>query len=102
MANKVNVYDEGDNIVARVNYNQNLDYWDGSNWQNGGVGRHLGLTKLKDGRFVLIHGTQWEGERDYGEIISAERALQEVLEAGNDELLKKYFPDALEKLEAEE
>ena len=25
-----------------------------------------GLTKLRDGRFVIIYGSQWEGERSYG------------------------------------
>ena len=88
---RVNVYEDGD-VIARVRYNQNLDYWDGRNWTNGGVGRHKGLTKLRDGRYVLIHGTQWQGEKDWAEIISPEQALQEILKSGNTELLdiKKF------------
>ncbi|QZT33672.1 hypothetical protein HUR95_15820 [Caldalkalibacillus thermarum TA2.A1] len=85
---KVNVF-EGGVVVARVNYNDNLDFWDGRNWSCGSVGRHKGLTRLKDGRFVLIHGTDWQGERDYAEIITAEQALQEILSSGNEELLEE-------------
>lgn len=89
---RVNVYDEEGEVIARVRYNENLDYWNGRNWENGGTGRHKGITKLKDGRYVLIHGTDWQGERDYAEIISAKQALQEILKSGNSELLdtKKF------------
>lgn len=80
---KVPVYDECGNVVARVEYNQNLDYWDGSNWTCGSTGHHRGLTKLKDGRFVLIHGTQWQGERDYADIISERRAIELIVESGD-------------------
>ena len=88
---RVNVYEDGD-VIARVRYNQNLDYWDGRNWQNGGVGRHKGITKLKDGRYVIIIGTDWQGEKDWAEIISPEQALQEILKAQRLELLdtKKF------------
>lgn len=86
---KVNVYENG-KIIARVAYNHNLDHWDGHNWTSGGVGLHLGLTQLKDGRFALIHGTQWQGQRDWAEIISKERAIQEILTSGDEELLDKY------------
>ena len=47
---KVNVYEDG-KVIARVQYNDNLDYWDGKNWTCGSIGRHLGLTRLrKSGR----------------------------------------------------
>ena len=55
----------------------------------GSTGRHKGLTKLKHGQYVLIHGTQWQGERDWAEIISKKEALQEVLRSGNLELLEE-------------
>jgi len=79
-------------VVARVRYNQNLDYWDGRNWQNGGTGRHKGITKLKDGRYVIIKGTDWQGERDYAYVVDAEEALQVILKAQRLELLdtKKF------------
>lgn len=89
MATKVNVYDEDGVVIARVTYTDNLDHWDGSNRTCGSTGRHLGLAKLKDGRYALIHGTQWQGERDYAEIISAEDALQQILRSGNEELLEQ-------------
>ena len=76
-----NQYDLGGYVVARVRYNQNLDYWDGRNWQNGGMGRHKGITKLKDGRYVIIIGTDWQGERDYAYVVDADEALQEILKA---------------------
>lgn len=84
---RVNVLDENGQVVGRVRYNNNLDWWDGNNWTCGAVGKHKGLTKLKDGRYVLIHGTQWQGEKDYAEIISQEEALQEILQSGNTDLL---------------
>ena len=85
---RVNVYD-GEEVIAAVEYNANLDRWDGNNWTSGSTGRHKGLTRLKDGRYVLIRGTQWQGERDTGEIISADQALQEILQAEAAELLEK-------------
>ena len=89
---RINVYDSSGNVIARVRYNANLDFWDGRNWTCGETGRHKGLTKLKDGRYVLIHGTQWQGEKDYAEIITKEQALQEILKAQKPELLcfKKF------------
>ena len=91
---RVNVYEdeyagfEENTVVGRVRYNSILDYWDGRNWCNGGVGRHKGITKLKDGRYVLIEGTNWQGERDFAFIIDKERALQEILKSGHKKLLK--------------
>lgn len=87
---RVNVYD-GDThspVVARVLYNQDLDYWDGRNWTSGNTGRHLGASKLKDGRYVLIHGTQWQGERDYGVVVSPEEMLQVILQTGHADLIE--------------
>ena len=80
-------------VVTFVRYNCNLDFWDGRNWTCGAVGRHKGLTRLKDGRFVIIYGTDWTGERDHGEFISAKDALQEILYAEAYDVLEKYFPD---------
>jgi len=85
----VNVYDDDEDrrVIARVEYTNNLDYLVNSDYQNGGTGRHKGITKLKNGQYVLIHGTQWQGERDYAEVISKEQALQEILDSVNIELL---------------
>ena len=99
---RVNVYGDEfmEEVVARVRYNQNLDFWDGRNFTCGSTGRHKGLTKLKDGRYVLIHGTQWQGEKDYAIVISAEQALQEILKSGNHDLLEtKKFRELKELYE---
>ncbi|OPY39778.1 MAG: hypothetical protein A4E41_01613 [Methanoregulaceae archaeon PtaU1.Bin066] len=80
------VYDEEGDVVAEVEYNSNLDYWDGNNHTCGSTGRHKGLTQLKTGEYVLIHGSQWQGERDYGEIISPDQAVKEIIRSGNTEL----------------
>lgn len=98
MAHKVPVFDEDQKIVAHVEYSDNLDYWDGSNHTCGSTGRHLGLTVLKDGRFVLIHGSQWQGERSHAEIAAADDALQEVMRTDSLELLKSPRFKALKQL----
>jgi len=86
---RINVYEDDyrEKVVARVRYNKNLDSWDGHEY-NSGKGLHKGITKLRDGRYVIIHGSQWQGSVDYGTIVSAEEALQEILKSGNSELLK--------------
>jgi len=101
---RVNVYENqhglflNGEVIARVRYNQDLDYWDGRNWQNGGVGRHKGITKLKDGRYVIIIGTDWQGERDCAYVVDAEEALQEILKAQRLELLDTKKFAGLKKL----
>lgn len=94
----VNVYGDNGKVIARVKANNNLDWWDGSNWTCGSTGRHKGLTCLADGRYVLIHTTQWQGEHDYAEIISEKRALQEILKANAVELLEEPKFAELKKL----
>lgn len=84
------VYDEEGDVVAEVEYNNSLDFWDGRNNTCGSTGRHLGLTQLETGEYVLIHGTQWQGERDYGEIISPEQAVKEIIRSGNLEIFEEY------------
>jgi len=103
MEYRVNVFNEKGDVVARVRYNSNLDYWDGRNWSNGGVGKHKGLTKLKDGSYVLIYGTDFQGEKDYGIIITPQQALNEILKSGNSHLLKtKKFKELAELVKDDE
>lgn len=102
----VNVYECLDGkVIARVNCSTNLDKWDGHNYCRG-VGQHRGITKLKDGRFVIIHSTQWQGGSDSAFVVSDEEALQEILESGNMELLEhpKYarLKELYEKMPQEE
>ena len=93
----VPVYDSDyENIIGEVRHNTTLDYRDGNNYTCGSTGRHKGLTQLEDGRYVLIHSTQWQGERDSAEIISAYEAMQEIMKSGNTELFDQ-FPDLQEE-----
>ena len=84
---KVAVRDKDENYVAEVEYNNNLDVWNGNNYTNGGPGRHLGITKLKSGSYVLIHGTQWQGESDTAEIVSDRVALNAIMQSDNLKML---------------
>jgi hypothetical protein len=94
---KISVKDESYNVVADVEYHSILDHWDGSNCTSGSTGRHLGITKLKKlDSFVLIHGTQWQGEQDTAEIVTDEEALQAILRAGKEELLEFMSTDLLQ------
>jgi hypothetical protein len=101
---RVNVY-EGEEyqeqVIARVRYNEDLDYWDGNNFVNGGTGLHKGITKLKDGRYVIIHGSQWQGAKDYAYVVSAREALDEILRSGNEQLLETKKFKELKKLQGE-
>lgn len=107
--NKIYVYDDCGEIVSKVNYNDNLDFWDGSNWSCGSIGRHKGLTKLRNGKYVLIHGTNWQGEKDSAELISDYQAYLEIVNSGNTELFESgrfkdlhKFEDKLIEKELEE
>ena len=109
---KVAVYEDengfrNDGVIARVEYNQMLDNWNGSNWQRDGVGRHLGLAILRDGRPVLIHGTDWQGEESYGVTVTEKEALDKILTADNaDKVLAiprfKPLRELAAKLDAQE
>lgn len=82
----VNIYNDDGQVIGTVAYNNNLDVWNGSNWQNGGTGRHLGITKVSDGSFVIIQGSDWEGDSDCAYVISDKKAFQ---------LIMKYSPELL-------
>ena len=104
----VNVYNKQGELIATVKYNNNLDVWNGSNWQNGGNGRHLGLTKLEDGTYVLIHGTDWQSERDYAEVITSKKAYEYIMEYDPSMLewkafkeLKRFDEELLQEIELE-
>ena len=86
----VDVVAESGRVVAQVAYNGDLDQWDGYNRTCGSPGHHHGLARLMDGRYVLIQGTQWEGERDIAWVISEEAAIQAILASDNLNLLDKF------------
>ena len=90
----VNVYEgdrhEGGKIIGRVSYNESLDHWDGHNHTCGSTGLHLGIARLKkSGKMVLIHGTQWQGSRDYAEAVTDAEAIQAIL-ANNPRIMADY------------
>ena len=86
---KAEVLGEAREIIGEVEYTDNLDHWDGSNYTSGSTGRHKGLARWND-KYVLVHGTQWQGERDYGEVITSRQAVQEILQAGKQELFEEF------------
>jgi hypothetical protein len=97
----VNVYDENGKVVGRVNYNSIWTTGTVTTTTCGSTGRHWGSQSWKDGRFVLIHGTQWQGEQDTAEVVTAEEALQAILSSGNEELLEEARFSELKKLNDE-
>ncbi|HAZ38146.1 MAG TPA: hypothetical protein DCY71_09940 [Clostridiaceae bacterium] len=94
----VKVVNEFGDLTAVVKYNNDLDFCNGGNFNCGSTGCHLGITKLKDGKYVLIHGTDWEGERDYAEIATDAEALDAIVTTGHTELLEKKKFEPLKKL----
>lgn len=82
---------DDEEVVGRVPYTSNLDYWDGHNWTCGSTGRHLGVGRTESGVFYLVHGTQWQGERDYAEIVSEEQAKASVMKANDNDLFRRLF-----------
>jgi len=98
------LYDNDEEIVGDVEYNQKLDFWSGANYQNGGIGLHLGFGKTRDGEFYLIFGSDWQGQKDRAEIVPAEEIVKEAIKSGNlneiedyPELMKIYEKDFNQK-----
>jgi hypothetical protein len=84
----INVFDSTGKVIARVNFSNNLDTWNGRSFTCGSTGRHKGIARLSDGQFVLIHGTQWQGEESRAVVVSPYEALQEIIGSNNDQLLE--------------
>ena len=75
-------------LVSRVKPNRLLDFFDGQNYTDGRPGCHKGITKLQDGKYVIIETSQWPGAKDYAYVVSDKEALREILKSGNEELLE--------------
>jgi hypothetical protein len=97
---KVPLYD-GEQCIGRVSYTDNLDYWDGHNRTCGSPGKHLGVGKTRSGTFYLVHGTQWQGEKDYAVVVSEDQARQEVMRQNDNELYRRLFGEEVPDLDAE-
>ena len=80
----VTLYDNGE-AIGVVAYTDNMDMWNGSNNQCGGTGLHAGIGKLKDGRFYVCNGSQWQGSVDSATVISEEDAKSFCLRNNADE-----------------
>ena len=94
---KVKCYN-GNEVIGMVDCVYNLDYWDGSTHTPEIAGRHLGIGKTKDGRFFyLVHGAQWQGEKDYAELVGEEEAKQEVLRH-NPDIYELIFKETMPEL----
>ena len=90
----VRCFNEDREVIGMVEYTDNLDRWDGRNYTSGSTGRHLGIGKTKDGRFYACYGTQWQGEQDYAEIVSADRAKQLCL-LHNPDIYEELFKESV-------
>lgn len=89
---------DGKKMAGLVQKNNNLDHWNGQNWNCGKPGEHKGLAKLQDriyGRYVLIHST--DSGIKYGEVIPPYKAVKEILKSGKFELLED-FPELKETM----
>lgn len=84
------LYNGSNDIIGEVDYNQDLDYWDGRNWTNGGVGKHKGFGQLDDGRFYIIYGSQWQGDMSYARICSKEKLIKEMIKSSNSKYIEDY------------
>lgn len=94
MSEKIPVYeDEHCNaVIGHVSTNSKLDRWNGSNYNDGTSGNHLGYTRLtKSHRFVLIHTTDWIGGHEYGYVVSPETLIKAAIQNGClDDVLEDY------------
>jgi hypothetical protein len=95
---KVPLY-KGERCIGQVTYTENLDRWDGRNYQSGGTGRHLGIGKTKNGNFYIVHGTNWQGEHDVARVITEDEAKQHVMSIGHNGLYKLLFGEEIPTLD---
>lgn len=93
------VMKNGEFTGSYVKYNSCLDYYDGRNYGDSGIGTHLGITKLRSTEeYVLIYGTQWIGQADEAEVVSDELALEKIIENGHQDLLEEKKFERLKTL----
>lgn len=64
--------DDYDEFEYDPDLETSLDTWNGSDFNNGSVGRHTDMATLDDGRILMIYRSQHEGEQTTAEIITAE------------------------------
>ena len=82
MADLVRLEDEAGKIIGYVHFNETL-------------APSRGITKLKSGSYALIYG---DSENRFAKIVSEEEALEAILKAGKEKLLKTQKYRDLKKL----
>lgn len=92
---KINVYEDGE-IIENVSLSRNLDYWDNEYncMCNGDFDMHRGVTRLTDGRIVIIFSfsnNNYGGIiiEDYGMVITKEQAIEYIVESGQLHILNQ-------------
>lgn len=80
--------------LGMVPVKTNLDTWDGSNYQCGGMGLHMGIGQTKDGRWYVCHTSQFQGSNDYAYIIDEDEAKMLTLKH-NPDVYKELFDEDL-------
>jgi hypothetical protein len=78
--------------IGIVDYIDNLDRWDGRNFNSGRNGRHLGVGRCKKGWYVC-YGTQWQGERSYAELVPETEARRICLKHNPDIFFELFGED---------
>jgi phosphomannomutase len=82
---------KNDEIIGDVEYNENLDRWDGQNYTNGGRCMHKGWGYLEEEeQFYIIIGSDWQGTQDYAYCVSAEQLIREMIDSENTRDIDKY------------
>ena len=81
------VFDRDGYIGLDVEATYNLD--DFETGDAGFNGIHAGIVRIPDGRYVFMYTSQWEGDYNYGEVISPAEALWLVRSYDHEELLSQ-------------
>ena len=93
---RVKVYDDQSRVVARVRYNSNLGIY-------GNYEGYRGVTRLRDGRYVILVLWPKEGD-DYGYVVSPGEALRIILrsKAAEKVLRKRQYAELFSLMLREE
>jgi|SRR5690554_2134137 len=101
---------EWQEIIEVEDQGFNCDRWDGNNLTTGGTGLSLIVYRTKDDRYLVIHGTSWQGEDDQATVFDKQDFLEYMTKINREkearniirqpqpkELLEKKISKAKEK-----
>lgn len=80
--------------TAKAVISYDLDQWNGSNWQCGGIGLHQAIFKSRNGQWYILHTSQWPGSTDTIEFISENEAYERLADLGGgvaESIIKTHF-----------